>query len=124
MLAAPLMAGNDLRSMSPDIREILTNKDVIAVDQDPLGEQGRRVAKNGDLEVWSRPLQDGSRAVILFNRGKEASQMEATWQELGYPEHLRAAVRDLWQHRDLGSFTGKFSANVAPHGVEMITVRP
>jgi alpha-galactosidase len=95
MLAAPLMAGNDLRSMAPDIREILTNKDVIAVDQDPLGEQWRRVAKNGDLEVWSRPLQDGSRAVILFNRGKEASQMEATWQELGYPEHLRAAVRDL-----------------------------
>ncbi|MBV9144446.1 MAG: alpha-galactosidase, partial [Acidobacteria bacterium] len=124
ILAAPLMAGNDLRNMAPDIREILTNKEVIAVDQDALGEQGRRVAKNGDLEVWSRALNDGSRAVVLLNRGKDTAQIEADWKQFGFPEHLRAAVHDLWEHRDLGEFTGKFSASVPSHGVVMVTVRP
>jgi len=69
MLAAPLIAGNDLRNMTPEIRDILTNKEVIAVDQDPLGRQGRRVWKGGDLEVWGKQLQDGGRAVALLNRG-------------------------------------------------------
>ena len=69
ILAAPLIAGNDLRDMRPEIHDILTNKEVIAVDQDPLGRQGRRVHKNGDLEVWAKQLKDGRRAVILFNRG-------------------------------------------------------
>jgi alpha-galactosidase len=124
MLAAPLMAGNDLRSMSPEIHDILTNKEVIAVDQDRLGEQGRRVWKDGDLEVWSRPLQDGSRAAVLFNRGKAAATVEANWVDLGYPAHVRAVVHDLWQHRDLGSFSERFSASVPSHGVAMVTVRP
>src|ERR1700689_63790 len=65
ILAAPLIAGNDLRNMTPEIRDILTNKEVIAVNQDPLGREGRRVGKDGDLEVWSKQLQDGSRAVVL-----------------------------------------------------------
>ncbi len=69
ILAAPLIAGNDLRSMRPEIHDILTNKEVIAVDQDPLGRQGERVVKNGDSEVWSKQLTDGSRAVVLLNRG-------------------------------------------------------
>ena len=124
MLAAPLMAGNDLRNMSPEVHEILTNKEVIAIDQDELGQQGRRVSKNGDLEVWSRPLKDGSRAVILFNRGANSSQIEAKWADLGYPDHLRASVHDVWEHKDLGFFTEKFAANVPSHGVTMITVRP
>jgi alpha-galactosidase len=124
LLAAPLIAGNDLRSMRPEIHDILTNKEVIAVNQDALGRQGTRVSKNGDLEVWSKRLQDGSRAVILFNRGSGDREITADWQSLGYPSHLNAAVRDLWQHKDLGKFSGKFSAQVPAHGVVMVTVKP
>ena len=124
MLAAPLIAGNDLRDMKPEIQEILTNKEVIAVDQDPLGSEGKRVRKNGDLEVLARPLQGGDRAVILFNRGSAEREITVNWEDLGYPDHLSAAVRDLWQHKDLGKFTGKFSAVVASHAVVMVTVKP
>ena len=124
ILAAPLIAGNDLRNMPSEIHDILTNKEVIAVDQDPLGREGRRVAKDGDLEIWARPLKDGSRAVVLFNRGATTQEIGVDWEQLGYPEHLSAAVRDLWQHKDLGKFTGKFSAPVGSHGVVMVTVRP
>jgi alpha-galactosidase len=124
LMAAPLMAGNDLRSMTPEIRDILTNKEVIAIDQDSLGRQGRRVAKDGHLEVWAKQLKNGDRAVILLNRSSSAQQITANWEQLGYPEHLSASVRDLWTHRDLGKSTGKFSAQVESHGVVMVTVRP
>ena len=124
LMAAPLIAGNDLRSMTPEIHDILTNKEVIAIDQDPLGRQGRRVWKDGDLEVWSKQLQDGSRAVILLNRGASSRDITASWEQIGYPGHLSAAVRDLWAHKDLGKFTGKFSAPVESHGVVMLTIRP
>lgn len=124
VLAAPLMAGNDVRSMASEIHDVLTNKEVIAIDQDPLGQVGRRVRKDGDLEVWSRPLQDGSRGVVLFNRSKDAATVQVSWVDLGYPGHTHAAVRDLWQHKDLGNFSEKFSAPVPSHGVVMITVRP
>jgi len=124
MLAAPLIAGNDLRDMRPEIRDILENKEVIAVDQDPLGRQGERVRKDDDLEVWAKELKDGSRAVILLNRGKEERPITASWDSLGYPAHLSADVRDLWEHKDLGKFTGSFSAPVASHSVVMVSVRP
>jgi alpha-galactosidase len=124
LLAAPLIAGNDLRNMTPEIHDILSNKEVIATDQDPLGRQGRRVWKDGDLEVWAKQLQNGDRAVILLNRGSSDQPITVSWEQLGYPDHLSAAVRDLWAHKDLGKFTGKFSATVASHGVMMVTVRP
>ena len=124
LLAAPLMSGNDVRTMTPATREILTNKEVIAVDQDPLGKEGTRVSKNADLEVWAKQLQDGSRAVILLNRGATEASITANWEELGYPAHLSAAVRDLWAHRDLGQATGKYSASVPAHGVVMLTIKP
>lgn len=124
VLAAPLMAGNDVRSMTPEIHDILTNKEVIAIDQDGLGQLGRRVRKDCEAEVWSRPLQDGSRAVVLFNRGKDTGTIQVNWVDLGYPSHMHAAVRDRWQHKDVGNFGEKFSASVAPHGVVMIAVRP
>jgi alpha-galactosidase len=124
LLAAPLMAGNDLRDMKPEIHDILTNKEVLAVDQDPLGRQGRRVRKDGDLEVWSKPLVNGARAVILFNRGTTEQEVTAYWGELDYPAELSASVRDLWEKKDLGKATRKFSAKVAPHGVLMVTLKP
>jgi alpha-galactosidase len=124
MLAAPLIAGNDLKNMTPEIKDILTNKEVLAVDQDDLGMQGRRVSKNGDLEVWVKQLHDGSRAVVLFNRGASGAKISASWEDLGYPSRLPAVVRDLWNKKDLGVFTGKFNALVASHGVVMLRITP
>jgi alpha-galactosidase len=124
VLAAPLIAGNDLRDMKPEIRDILTNREVIAVNQDPLGSEGRRVFKDSELEVWSRQMQDGSRSVVLLNRAVTEKEIGFSWESVGYPGHLSASVRDLWQAKDLGQFKGKFSAPVAPHSVVMVRVTP
>ncbi|HYA48253.1 MAG TPA: glycoside hydrolase family 27 protein, partial [Burkholderiales bacterium] len=124
LLAAPLMAGNDLAAMTPATREILTNKEVIAVDQDPLGRQASKVRDDGDLEVWARPLADGGRAVIFLNRGLKPAAVAVNWVELGYPKTLEAKVRDLWKHQDLGAFKGSFQATVEGHGVVMVHLMP
>jgi alpha-galactosidase len=124
LLAAPLIAGNDVRSMTPEIKEILTNAEVIAINQDKLGQEGRRVVKNGDLEVWSKVLSDGSRAVILFNRGAAEANVSVRWEEIAYPKGVPAKVRDLWTHEDVGSFTGSYSAKVGSHAVVMVKITP
>jgi alpha-galactosidase len=124
LLAAPLMAGNDLAAMSDEVRGILTNREVIAVDQDPLGMQGRKVQDDGPREVWVKPLADGSRAVILWNRGSEPSTVTARWEALGLFPGTRASVRDLWQHGDAGAATERYQAKVEPHGVAMLRVTP
>src|SRR3984885_1116811 len=124
ILAAPLMAGNDLRTMTPEIRDILTNKEVIGVNQDALGREGQRVWKDGDREVWSKQEQDGSRVVVLLNRGDSAQTIPLNWEQIGYPGHLPATVRDLWAHKELGKFAGEFSSTVPPHGVSMVSIRP
>lgn len=124
LLAAPLMAGNDLRNMTPEDQEILTNQEVIAIDQDALGREGSRVWKDGDREIWSKQLRDGSRAVLLLNRGADAAEITVPWETIGYPAGVSATLRDLWAHKDLGRASGKFSAKVESHGVVMVTVRP
>jgi alpha-galactosidase len=124
LLAAPLMAGNDLATMTPETRDILTNREVIAVDQDPLGKQGSKVRDDGDTEVWARPLADGSRAVILFNRSSKEAPIAVNWTEIGYPKTLGAQVRDLWKHQDLGVFIGSYSAAVPGHGAVMVKITP
>jgi len=124
LLAAPLMAGNDIRSMSADIREILTNKEVIAIDQDALGREGHRVKRAAGLEVWSKQLADGGRAVALLNRTGAEAEITVAWTDIGYPERVTAKVRDLWAKKDLGEKRGSFSAPVASHGVVMIRVEP
>lgn len=120
IIAAPLLAGNDIATMDDKTKTILLNKDVIAIDQDHLGVAGRRVRKDGDLEVWARPLADGGRAVVLFNRSEKTANIEARWPELGYPASISLTVRDLWSHKSLGRATNHFSSNVPPHGVVMI----
>jgi alpha-galactosidase len=122
LLAAPLMAGNDLQGMKPEIKEILTNPEVIAVDQDPLGMQGRKVWDNGPQEVWFKPLSDGSKAVILFNRGNETGPITVRWEDIGLFPGGSATVRDLWAKKDLGAFTGKFETKVGPHDVAMLRI--
>ncbi|HZB69537.1 MAG TPA: glycoside hydrolase family 27 protein, partial [Sphingomicrobium sp.] len=124
MMAAPLMAGNDIANMDEATRSILLNTEVIAIDQDKLGVQGRRVSKNGDQEVWVKPLSGGARAVLLFNRGKDPVDFGVTWAQLGFPAKQRAKVRDLWAHRDVGKRSGSFTATVEPHGVVMLKVQP
>jgi len=122
LLAAPLLAGNDLRSVPPEVMAILANKEVIAVDQDPLGKQAKRVAKNGDREIWSRPLQGGGYAVGLFNRGETSAKVTALWSDVGFSGSGK--VRDVWAHVDLGSVSREYAADVAPHGVVLIRVEP
>jgi alpha-galactosidase len=123
-LAAPLLAGNDIANMSASTREILLNKDVIAIDQDTMGIQGHRVKKTGDLEVWSKQLADGGRAVVLLNRGKATAKISASWSDIGYPDALKADVRDLWAAKDLGTVSGSYSADVPSHGVVMLRIKP
>lgn len=124
ILAAPLMAGNDLRTMTEEIREILTNEEVIAVNQDSLGRQGRKIRDDGDFEVWARELIDGSRAVVLFNRSDADANISVTWPELGYTVGLEALVRDLWSKRDVGSYRGSYAATVPTHAVVMFKLSP
>jgi alpha-galactosidase len=120
LLAAPLLAGNDLRDMKPGILEILTNKEAIAIDQDKLGKQGVRWAKYGDLEMWVRPLADGGHAVGLFNRGETAAKATATFSDIGIEG--AHAVRDLWEHAEKGTVADSYTAEVPPHGVVLIKI--
>ncbi len=120
MLAAPLLAGNDLRSMADETKQILLNKEVIAVDQDKLGRQGYRVSKDGRTELWAKPLEGGDLAVALFNRGDRAELMIAKWSDLNLSGSHR--VRDLWAHTDRGKIKDLFEAEVFPHGVVMLRV--
>ncbi len=122
ILAAPLMLGNDIRTMSDEVLAIITNKEVIAVNQDPLGRQGRKVRDEGDLEVWSKELHDGSRAVLLFNRSAEEKEIGFSWAEVGLPQKLEFTVRDLWKKEDVGQYTGSYTDIVTSHGVVVVKV--
>jgi alpha-galactosidase len=125
MMASPLIAGNDVAHMTPEVRSILLNKEIIGLDQDGLGRQGHRVRKDGDLEVWSRELAGGNRAVLLLNRGKAAADMRFSWAEIGYPDKLRATVHDLWKGSDVTTTAGSWTAQGVPsHGVVVVTVKP
>jgi alpha-galactosidase len=121
LLAAPLLAGNDLRSMSEETKSILMNREVIAVDQDPEARPVKKISEHGPLVVAARPLKNQAWAMGLFNRGDSPVKMSVTWADLGLHGTLR--VRDLWAHKDLGKVADQFSAEVPRHGVALITVR-
>ena len=120
LLAAPLLAGNDLRSMTPETREMLTNAEVLAVDQDAKGVQGHRVWDEGPLEIWVKTLADGSQAVGLFNRGESELKITLDFKTIGVTGP--AKLRDLWEHKDLGSTQDSYTAHVPKHGVVMLKV--
>jgi alpha-galactosidase len=122
LLAAPLLAGNDLRTMSEQTKSILLNRDVIAVNQDPLGAQSRRVWQQEPYEVWMKPLADGGRAIGLFNRGEDTHRISASFRDLGISSG-RVSVRDLWQGSSsrLDNAT-VFSADVRTHGVVLVII--
>jgi alpha-galactosidase len=122
MFAAPLIAGNDLTTMTEATKAILTNAEVIAVDQDPLGNQARVVATpQPGLQVWSKTLSgDNVRAVALFNRNAGAASITVEFADVGLSAG-QVAVRDLWQKADLGSLSGSYTATSVPsHGVVML----
>jgi alpha-galactosidase len=120
MLAAPLLAGNDVRNMDEDTKQILLNPEIIAVDQDAKGIQGHRVWDEGPLEIWARPLADGSTAVGLFNRGESEFKITAHFSSLGI--NRPAKVRDLWRHQELGTMDGSYTAAVPKHGAVMLKI--
>jgi len=120
LLAAPLLAGNDLRSMTAETKELLMNREVIAVDQDPKGVQGHRMWDEGPLEIWVKPLADQSQAVGLFNRGESALSITLNLRALGMSGP--AKLRDLWEHKDLGPVQDSYTAEVPKHGVMMLRV--
>ena len=120
LLAAPLLAGNDLRTMTAETRELLTNPEVIAVDQDVQGVQGHRVWQEGPREIWVKPLSDGSQAVGLFNRNESALKITLDPKMIGAaPE---AKLRDLWAHKDLGAVENSYTVEVPKHGVMLLKV--
>ena len=119
LLAAPLLAGNDLTKMDDITRSILMNRDAIAIDQDSLGRQGDRVSAVGPIEVWMRPLAGGDRAVGIFNRGPATTYpVGFRFREVGLAGPVR--VRDVWSQKDLGIQRGSFSVIVPTHGVVLL----
>jgi alpha-galactosidase len=121
ILAAPLLAGNDLSKMTPETVALLTNKDVIAVDQDPAGKQGDRVWAEGPIEVWSRTLADGSKAVGVFNRHPSMLTATVDFKKLGFAGPVKA--KDLWQGKDLEASGAPITVKVPGHGVVFLRVR-
>jgi len=127
VIAAPLLMSNDLRTISPEALSILTNKEIIAVNQDPLGIQGKRIYHGSDsTEIWARPLTGGAVAVVFFNGGSDGTPvpMSANFSMVGF-KAAKATARDLYTHTDLGIITNYFYAkDVNPHGVVMIKLTP
>ena len=117
ILAAPLLAGNDLANMTPETLSILGDKGVIAIDQDPMGKQGDRVHAEGPLEIWARPLAGGAKAVGLFNLGDRPARMEVTTGQVGLKGAV--AMRDVWADKDLGRKVN-YQAIVPAHGVVLL----
>jgi len=120
LLDSPLLIGCDLSQLDDFTLSLLSNDEVLAVNQDALGKQASRIAKNGNLEIWAKDMADGSKAVGLFNRGEMETGVDVKWSDLGFAGQHR--VRDLWRQKDLGKFADAFSASVPRHGVLLVRV--
>jgi hypothetical protein len=120
--ASPLMLGNHLPDTDPWTLSLLTNDQVLGVDQDALGQSASRVAQQNGSEIWVKNLKDGSRAIGLFNRGKTAATISLNWSDAGLSG--KKALRDLWTQKDLGDFNETFSSSVPPHGVILLHCTP
>ena len=121
LIASPLVIGGDLPTLDDFTLSLLTNDEVIDVDQDVLGRQAVPVSRNGDLEVWSKDLADGSKAVGLFNRGEQDTEIAVRWADLGLSG--KRVVRDLWRQKDRGTFEQEFRMLVNRHGAALLSIR-
>jgi alpha-galactosidase len=122
ILAAPLLAGNDVREMPAATRDILLNREVIAVDQDRAGKQGKRVGQSGDQEIWVRELAGNDYAVGIFNRGIDAKEVAVNWADIGLKKKINS-VRDLWEKRDIKIGGPKYTVTVPGHSVVFLRVK-
>ncbi len=123
LMAAPLIAGNDLRSMSEATIKTLTNLEAIAINQDPLGIQGKVIWADGTISLWGKkPLFDGSQAILVFNQGRHEAKKQIEWPEIGLDAAVSCYVRNLWTHETSGPLTGGVTVSVAPDGVAMLRV--
>jgi alpha-galactosidase len=119
--AAPLILGNDVRTMSSSTRSLLLNKEVIAIDQDPLGIQGANRLSRDGTEVWTKRLKDHATAVAVFNRLTTAAAVTIKWSDLGFAGAQE--VRDLWSHTDVGRVENAYHLKVPSHGTVLLKVR-
>ena len=122
LLDSPLLIGCDMTQLDDFTLGLLSNDEVLEVNQDPLGHQASRVAQDGDVEVWAKDMEDGSKAVGLFNRGYTEASVSAKWSDLGLAG--KQIVRDLWRQKDVGSFADAYTATVPRHGVVLVRVSP
>jgi len=120
ILAAPLLAGNDIRSMSEETKAILMNPEVIAVDQDAKGVQGHRVWDEGPLEIWVKPLATARKRRGFFNRGESTLKITLDFKAIGAPSS--AHLHDLWERKDLGTVQNSYTVEVPKHGVVFLKV--
>jgi len=123
IMAAPLITGNDIRTMSQTTKDILLNKEVIAVDQDEAGIQGTRLSTSNGLEVWCKPLDSANgttKAVALLNRNNSTANITVKFTDIGLTDTV--TVRDLWAKTDRGSFNGTYTMSVPAHGTGMLKI--
>ncbi len=122
LLAAPLIAGNDIRTMSEETRSILMNREVIAIDQDPDARPVQVLTTAGKVEMLWRPMHDGSLIIGIFNRGDSPASAELPWNTLpdGFAGQVAPRVRDLWKHEPVAVREAAFTTTVAPHGVTLL----
>jgi alpha-galactosidase len=122
MMASPLFIqmNSNFAKWTPEIKAILVNREVIAVDQDPLGRQGHRILKDGTVEVWSKELSDGAIAVAMFNLGNEMKQVTVPWEKIQLKSITN--VRDLWSKEDLQSISDSYQGSIPPHGSVLLKV--
>jgi alpha-galactosidase len=121
LMAAPLLCGNDIRNMNKATREILLNQEIIAINQDQLGKQAKRVRDDGDTEIFIKPMADKSWVIGLLNRSENDTKISVSWKELGLSGKWK--VRDIWIHKDIGEFADNYTAEVPSHGCTVIRIR-
>ena len=122
LLSAPLLIGCDISKMDNFTLNLLTNDEVLAVNQDALGKQAKQVLKTDDYQIWMKELEDGSHAIGIFNLSEKYQNINVDWKEIGL-ETSSVKVRDLWRQKNLGEFKNGFSTKVPPHGVTLIKTK-
>ena len=122
LASSPLILGNNLPDTDEWTKSLLTNDEVLAIDQDPIGLAAKRVSQKDGLEVWVKEMENGSKVIGLFNRGPKEATVTLNWAEDGL--NGKQNLRDLWQHKDLGVFDQTFSSAIPSHGVLLLKAIP
>jgi alpha-galactosidase len=122
VLAAPLVLGNDVRIMRRETVDLLTNKEVLAIHQDPAAKQGIRISQSGNTGIWAKPLTNGAVAVLFVNRGPASAPVAVTGEQLGIAGPRQ--IRDLWWHQNIGMADGRYSVFLTSHTSVLLILSP